>query len=133
MIYLDKEHSVMFDVDNTIVMHGEHEELVVNNPYQHGQEISLAVHEAHVNLLKDFKGRGYQVVVWSANGAAWAKQVIMALRLEEYVDVVMSKPQKYVDDLEAKDIMGIRIYMNYKPTPKVFIPAGCESMGQSDE
>ena len=39
----------------------------------------------------------------SGNGAEWAAQVVKALKLEEYVDSVETKPSKIVDDKPMED------------------------------
>lgn len=115
MIYLDKEFLAMFDVDDTIIMHNKPGKMVtIENPYQPGKKQSYAIHETHVNILKDLKARGYQIVVWSANGARWARAAVNALELTDYVDVVMSKPQKFVDDKPADVVLGSHIYIPYK-------------------
>lgn len=117
MKYYDSQMVIMFDVDDTLVMHEISEEMpgdvYVKDPYDNKDNL-LRTHERHVKLLKDFKARGYTVCVWSAAGAPWAKAVVDALKLEEYVDIVMSKPLKYVDDLPANEILGSRLYLNEK-------------------
>lgn len=51
-----------------------------------------------INHLKKMKARGYAVVVWSAGGSEWAESVVKALKLEEYVDLVMPKIDFHLDD-----------------------------------
>ena len=62
-------------------------------------------------MLKDRKARGATIHVWSANGYQWALAVVRALELEAYVDFVQSKPTMYVDDLQASEILGERLYL----------------------
>jgi hypothetical protein len=73
-------------------------------------------HKKHVNLVKHFYFRGYYVIVWSAAGGLWAKAVVDALNISGYVDLVMAKPEKYVDDLPSTDWMGNRIYLKEEET-----------------
>lgn len=114
-VYFENEKTVFIDCDDTLVMHyDEPRELWIPDPYTTGYSQRVRPHERHIKLLKDFKARGYTVVVWSAAGGPWARNVVEALELERHVDLIMSKPLKYVDDLPATEVMGIRIYLNEK-------------------
>ena len=65
----------------------------------------LVPHNVHIEQLKRFKMRGHTVVVWSAGGWDWCKVVVEALRIEPYVDLVISKPTWVMDDLPASEFM----------------------------
>ena len=116
MMVIENELIIMFDVDDTLVMHGFPDSLDgamdivhpgTNNPHK------VHPHKANIELLKQQRSRGYHVTVWSAGGWAWAKAV--ALGIESYVNEVRSKPIKYCDDLtDPKDILGTRVYLPYK-------------------
>lgn len=98
--------SVWYDVDNTLVFS------LREYPHQVSNEIvkingrKFWVHLPHVETIKDFKARGHTVVVWSAGGSEWAEAVIEALELEQYVDLVISKPDWFVDDKPASSFMS---------------------------
>lgn len=108
------EQVIFIDVDDTLIIWGKikrgQKAVAVTNPYDGHQEIVRA-HLGHIKILKDRKARGAHIIVWSAGGYAWAGAVVKALGLEKYVDHVMSKPIMYIDDLEAKDILGERLYL----------------------
>lgn len=109
-----KEHSIMIDVDDTLVMwHQPVNDIIVECPYS-GDEIPLKIHKRHVKLLKDHYARGYCVVVWSAAGVAWADAVVDALELRPYIYDTLSKPQKFIDDLPATEVLVNRLYLNDK-------------------
>lgn len=117
MKIIENETPVMVDCDQTLVMwHDRHQEPIkgvtveFKDPYDQGS-FFLKPHEAHIKLLKQQKGRGKAVVVWSAAGYLWAKEVVEKLELEEYVDLIMAKPCKYIDDLPCEEFMGNRIYI----------------------
>lgn len=116
MIEFENEYVVACDVDDTLVMWEDnfnqpHEGAIeFIDPYD-GSKNYLKPHMKHVNLLKKYKGRGMCVMVWSAAGVKWAKAVVNTLGLQDYVDLVITKPSKYIDDLDASQILGNRIYL----------------------
>lgn len=109
------ESTIFFDVDDTLVLWqkpGKNvRRVAVTCPYS-GEQYNLGIHSGHVKVLKDRKVRGSFIVVWSAGGYMWAEAVIKALKLFDYVDLIMSKPHAYVDDKKAEDIMGQHIYLS---------------------
>lgn len=116
MKVFDNEHVVVIDVDDTLVMWDMHygiehpDRIAFHDPYDNSTNY-LTPNKKHIALLKKYSGRGMFVVVWSAAGTQWAKSVVNTLGLNDYVDVVMTKPSKYVDDLQAAEILGNRIYL----------------------
>ncbi len=112
---VENECIIFFDVDDTLVMWDK----------SHGNQIKVpddtdlrakyvTPHRFHIELLKSHKARGYTVVVWSAGGYKWAQSVVRRLGLEEHVDIIMTKPIKYVDDLHCEEFMGQRLYFEDK-------------------
>lgn len=65
--------------------------------------ISLVIHHKEI--------RGYFILVWSANGNAWAENIVKTLGLENYVDLVLTKPLEYVDDKPVTEWMKNRIFI----------------------
>lgn len=49
---------------------------------------------------------GQIVIVWSAGGYKWAESVVKSLGLSLFVDVAMSKPTWYYDDIPCQKWMG---------------------------
>ena len=107
------------DVDGTLVLWTK--DATVNKtgtiPFQYGGEtIYLYPHIPHIRFIKHCFLRGDYVEVWSQNGYEWAEQVVKALKLEDYVDIVRSKPTRHIDDkVELGDIVGNRIFLKYNP------------------
>lgn len=54
-----------------------------------------------VDKLRHFKSENYTVVIWSQTGYEWCVEVVNKLRINHLVDVCMSKPTKFIDDLPA--------------------------------
>lgn len=64
----------------------------------------------NIKNLKNARTRGHGVVVWSAGGHKWAAEVIRALGLEAYVDLIVAKPSWYYDDLPVDKWIGPRFF-----------------------
>lgn len=108
------ELSVGVDVDDTLIIH-DHEkypklEKIEINYYGHKKIV--AVHEDHVQLLKAYKKRGYEITVWSNNGVAHAVEVVRKLGLEDFVYEARCKFNKHMDDQkDATQIVGQHVYI----------------------
>lgn len=106
---MDDRPRVNFDIDGTLVA-WEYD------PTKESVEINgnmFNIHKAHIDQLKKHKARNHQVEVWSAGGADWAKSVIKALQLEEFVDIVGPKPSWCYDDLPANEFINV-VYLEDK-------------------
>lgn len=117
---LRQDQVIMFDVDNTLVMWSKnftqpfHNAVKIEDPYDE-QPVYLQPNHDNIKLLSHFAGRGYMIVVWSASGWKWAKAVVNALKLENRVDIIMTKPQFHVDDEKRMEmIIGSNIYAGDK-------------------
>lgn len=119
MISLKNDNTTAFDVDQTLIYWIFYTEYSKNHEspdyfqLKYGQEFCFfKKHKAHIRFLKHCKERGDFIVVWSQNGAEWAEKIVKALNLQDYVDVVMAKPTRHVDDKEnIPDIVGNRIFI----------------------
>lgn len=112
------EHTICFDCDDTLIMWDQNHTqpfegaVAVTCPHD-GQVTYHRPHERHIGFLKKQYAKGYTVVVWSAGGVGWANAIVEALELQDHVDFVMSKPQKWVDDLSNPgDVLGTHIYLS---------------------
>lgn len=66
------------------------------------KKLAYEIH-VHTEFLKSLKARGYFIRVHSGNGAQWARNVVKALKLEDYVDSIETKPAKIIDDKPMDD------------------------------
>jgi len=114
MYKLADKHTIFVDVDNTLILWGSQVEPVVNLSF--GQTASI--HVPHLEKIKEFKARGHLIVVWSAGGADWAERIVYQLKIEEYVDLIISKPSWFIDDLEATEFMPPHNRIFLEPYPK---------------
>lgn len=129
MKVIKSDNLIYFDVDETLIFwkhlipaYGEgifadsdHPETIeIPDPYMRkaGAIIKAVPHQRNIDLLKRNKGQGRTVVVWSAGGYAWAEAVVKTLRLEEYVDLIISKPITYVDDKPMEAWGLTRVYLS---------------------
>ena len=124
MIVINSDPVIYFDVDDTLVIwHAASED-----QQKYGVEFTcpgtryidddtgkmkqypsykqiLIPHQKHIEQLKKHKARGDKIVVWSAGGWEWAESVVKTLGLESHVDLVISKPTWFYDDLPAEEFM----------------------------
>jgi predicted phosphatase len=112
MKILNDNPTTAFDVDDTLLFWHVDEDLPTVTVECDGRTQELNVHTEHINQLKKHKLRGHQIIVWSAGGAAWALAAVKALGIEDYVDVVMSKPVWYYDDAHCSKWMGDPEYLH---------------------
>lgn len=105
-------HTAFFDVDDTLIKW-------INNTDPDAEtaipieDVLVRPIQSHVEALKKHKERGDTVIVWTQGGEDWAKKVVSALGLEDYVDYCLSKPTVYYDDLHCDVWLKHRIYKPY--------------------
>lgn len=105
------ENRIFVDVDKTLITPcSNRDDARITFDY-YGTQVYHKMMMNNIALLKAQKARGYEVIVHSANGWAWAYEVVSKLQLEQYVDEVATKPMKYMDDLSADEWMT-RIFVN---------------------
>lgn len=108
---LEKEVIVTTDVDGTLVKRNPNGLISITNPYD-GETYKYDVHWEHVELLKQYHGRGFCNIVWSANGRKHAESVVDALGLDKFVSVKMTKPMKHLDDKRSAEfIVGSHVFI----------------------
>ena len=121
MLVVQNDNCVFFDCHDTLVMWDNRYKaddysncVLVDDGYI---KEYLVPHDKHIKYLKDSKLLNKNtVVVWSAGGWNWARAVVESLGISEYVDAVMSKPERYVDDLHCSKFMGEMIYKKMSVT-----------------
>lgn len=130
MIVLPCKQTTFLDVDDTLVKWSPSQEeldrfgIWIECPgsavcdvdgsdmgYAPAWKTKLVPHRRHVLQLKKHKMRGHTVIVWSAGGWDWAEAVVKALQLEQYVDLVISKPLWAYDDKKAAEYMPESCYL----------------------
>ena len=119
------EHTTFHDVDETLIMHCKASEfspgdtvVYIQDTIDLTKEIAFKVNENMVRLLKEESQRGSYVVVWSRGGWEWAFNVIRALKLENYVHQIMTKPMVYFDDKDISTWLPYRVYIEPNVTYK---------------
>jgi len=112
MNIVENEMIVAIDVDGTLIRPDP--QGAIKLPYGSTIHCYEPIME-HVDLLKSYKQRGFYVIVWSHGGNQHAKLTIQALKLERYVDLVLTKPSKHVDDKTSiEDIVGTRVFISQR-------------------
>lgn len=108
---LQGDRVVMVDCDDTLVMWdlSKYPSLPRVDVECYGP-VQVIINEKNVHLIQKLKKMGYRIVVWSQTGAAWADTVVRACGLSDCVDITMSKPRFYIDDLPSHEWMGERVW-----------------------
>jgi FMN phosphatase YigB (HAD superfamily) len=110
---LSDKRTVFVDVDGTLIMWGadpldpESKVLSLANG-----SITIKLHKEHIQLVKDLFAIGWNVVVWSQGGSDHAEAVIKQIGLADFVHVITSKPESYIDDVPFEQQY---IKRTYKP------------------
>lgn len=102
-----------FDVDDTLVMWNYDIKNYIEIPSETGA-MYVTRNDSHIELLINLKAIGWNIVVWSQGGSDHAERVIKALKLEKYVDIILPKPESYVDDIPFEQQYIKRIYKGEK-------------------
>lgn len=97
---------VYCDVDNTLVLFGLPDDENTIVLFENQIECRIRPNKKIIEKLKEHKLRGHTVVVWSQGGVDWAETVVKQLNLQSVVDVVMTKPTWFIDDLSSNEFMG---------------------------
>lgn len=71
-----------------------------------GKEFSIRPIWTHVSQLVQQSLKGVKIVVWSAGGVDWAEAIVNRLGLNDFVDVVITKPHFFYDDSNPEGFMG---------------------------
>jgi hydroxymethylpyrimidine pyrophosphatase-like HAD family hydrolase len=107
--FILKSDNVLYvDVDGTLVRPHVYRGQDGLLPWAYEVRVNGRRFEANADVERQIhlaKTRGHKVVVWSAGGYDWANRVIKALGLDEYVDVILSKPKWFADDLPAEKFL----------------------------
>jgi hypothetical protein len=103
---------VCIDCDDTLILwdKSKYPHLPTVELWYAGFHSRVVIHERNRNLLIKLAKLGYMVVVWSMTGYDWAETVVKGLGLEQYVHLCMTKPRFYVDDKEADQWIGERVW-----------------------
>lgn len=105
-----------YDVDETLVMWNFDETKYDMKDIIWIDGEALLPNKSVIQSLKRNKTRGFAIVVWSQSGYDWGAKVVERLELTSYVDVILCKPFRYYDDLNADYWMGQwKDAKNYEP------------------
>lgn len=113
-----KNSVTVFDVDDTLALWPKDFRInkVGRVEFEYGEEkVYLEEHSYHTMFLKHCFNRGDYVIVWSANGSAWAEKVVKAFGLDKHVDIVIQKPSRHIDDkTNISSIIGNHIFVPHE-------------------
>lgn len=102
---------VAMDVDDTIIKWNVDYSKPTVKITLDGITGNFNVHKKHVEALKKHKIRGHTIIIWSAGGSDWGEAVVKALQLEQYVDIIMPKPDWIYDDVSPNEFLNKNLYI----------------------
>ena len=117
LVIPDRKLNVYFDVDDTLVEWAHMNSTRAEDPtalrgLQPACSYVWIPIQEHIDELKRLsEEEDATIVVWSQGGSDWAEIVVKALCLEPFVDVCLTKPNIYFDDLHCSDFMHTRRYI----------------------
>ena len=79
---------IYIDVDETLILSGD------------GLFVPQIPNESLIGQIKDWKGDGRKIIVWTSNGdgVQHAIKIVKQLGIEDYIDLCLPKPRTIVDD-----------------------------------
>jgi len=106
---IESEQISACDVDNTLIRPDPNGEIHL----MYARKVQrFSVIQEHLDLIIEWSDRGHFIIVWSHSGPKWAAQVIKALNIEQYVDLIQAKPSRHMDDkTDVPSIVGSRVYI----------------------
>lgn len=119
MKVIRSEYPVLVDVDGTLVVHmkqmlaHKNKDAIRVKDSATGGYIYVLPHKPNIRLLKEEKSRGAHITVASRGGFQWATDVIRALKLQKYVDIVKTKYVSYIDDVEISEWLKYRVWLPF--------------------
>jgi predicted phosphatase len=118
MIIIKSENIKPFDVDGTLICDPKDSQMraFIPDPIEPGRTIHVGINQSMVRLLKEEKSRGAYIILWSRGGYQWAATVARFLELDRHIDLVISKPLAYFDDVPAEEWLQNRVFI--KPDVK---------------
>jgi FMN phosphatase YigB (HAD superfamily) len=106
MITWENDRVMFYDVDETLILWNyDKTEENLARAIQVG-DCWVLPNRSMIESLKRNKARGHTIIVWTQSGYEWGRTVVEMLQLTEYVDLVISKPTRYYDDLPPDKWIG---------------------------
>lgn len=106
MVTISGNKFIYFDVDDTLINWDKRDtesSLVFSD--ESGGFWSIEPKWDIIRKLKKHKQDGDTIVVWSQGGWFWAREVVTTLQIESFVDVILTKPTTYYDDIHCTEFM----------------------------
>lgn len=102
-----------FDCDGCLIVDKDKSDLVVDvvDPIDPAKVIKVGVNKPMVRLLREECARGSYIVVWSRGGHQWASNIVYALKIEDCVSLILSKPIVYFDDIPVQEWLKDRVFI----------------------
>lgn len=96
---ISNPHVTFIDIDDTLVYWektGDKPAVTVETPWICER---LEVNQKMINNIDQLHVRGFYIVLWSQSGHEWCEAVAKALKIEDKINMCMTKPGFFYDDL----------------------------------
>jgi hypothetical protein len=107
-----EDRTLYVDCDDTLIMwnlsdYGDETPRLTVNVWGPADVIP---NQKNINTVRKFALLGYTIILWSKTGAKWARAVGQATGLDPLVTAYLTKPTYYLDDMEAAEWLGPRLW-----------------------
>ncbi len=113
-IKLADNRTSYFDIDETLISYcgdtfynPEDILLLKNNKVC----VNVTPMRKHIDLMVELKALGFNIIVWSKSGSDHCERVIKLLQIEHLVDMILPKPELYVDDMPFEQQYVKRVFL----------------------
>ena len=112
MLVIEENKIWQFDVDDTLISWDKsgYSASCITIKGPKGHDVYVQPNRKNINLLQKLAKVGWYIRVHSGSGWEWAKTVVEALGLTDYVDEVTSKPLGNTDDKGPGDGIAYNVY-----------------------
>jgi hydroxymethylpyrimidine pyrophosphatase-like HAD family hydrolase len=96
---IENEHVICIDIDDTLIYwqsQGDRPTVTIKSLWREG---TFEVNQKMLENIEQHYQRKHFIILWSQSGYEWCQAVASALKIEDKIDLCMTKPFVAYDDL----------------------------------